>query len=103
VGEIQPEGVSAVPKVATDTSVPRSEIDPILSALDPDRDRPEYVMGLDQALPAIRAEEDPHRHSTCRFKRGTITALIGPTGSGKSTYIRTLNRMNDRVPGSTAM
>ncbi|MGP8060465.1 MAG: phosphate ABC transporter ATP-binding protein [Acidimicrobiales bacterium] len=34
-----------------------------------------------------------------RFRRGTITALIGPTGSGKSTFLRTLNRMNDRVPG----
>ena len=32
------------------------------------------------------------------FSRGTITALIGPTGSGKSVFIRTLNRMNDRVP-----
>jgi phosphate transport system ATP-binding protein len=35
------------------------------------------------------------------LRRGTITALIGPTGSGKSTFLRTLNRMNDRVPGFT--
>ncbi|MDE3008818.1 MAG: phosphate ABC transporter ATP-binding protein [Acidobacteriota bacterium] len=33
------------------------------------------------------------------FPRGTITALIGPTGSGKSTFLRTLNRMNDKVRG----
>ncbi|MGP0031456.1 MAG: phosphate ABC transporter ATP-binding protein [Acidimicrobiales bacterium] len=33
------------------------------------------------------------------LSRGSITALIGPTGSGKSTFLRTLNRMNDRVPG----
>lgn len=33
------------------------------------------------------------------FPCGSITALIGPTGSGKSTFLRTLNRMNDRVPG----
>ena len=33
------------------------------------------------------------------MRRGSITALIGPTGSGKSTFLRTLNRMNDRVPG----
>jgi phosphate transport system ATP-binding protein len=32
------------------------------------------------------------------FPRGTITALIGPTGSGKSVFVRTLNRMNDRIP-----
>ena len=35
------------------------------------------------------------------LERGSITALIGPTGSGKSTFLRTLNRMNDRVPGFT--
>ena len=28
-----------------------------------------------------------------------ITALIGPTGCGKSTFLKTLNRMNDLVPG----
>jgi phosphate transport system ATP-binding protein len=33
------------------------------------------------------------------FTRGTITALIGPTGSGKSTFLRTINRMNDKVVG----
>ncbi len=35
---------------------------------------------------------------TVPFSRGTITALIGPTGSGKSVFVRTLNRMNDRIP-----
>ncbi len=33
------------------------------------------------------------------FPRGTITALIGPTGSGKTTFLRSLNRMNDKVRG----
>jgi len=33
------------------------------------------------------------------FRRGEITALIGPTGCGKSTLLRTLNRMNDKVRG----
>ncbi|MBW4029774.1 MAG: phosphate ABC transporter ATP-binding protein [Acidobacteria bacterium] len=41
------------------------------------------------------------RDVTMRARQGTITALIGPTGSGKSTFLRTLNRMNDKVPGFT--
>ena len=28
-----------------------------------------------------------------------ITALIGPSGRGKSTFLKTLNRMNDLIPG----
>jgi phosphate transport system ATP-binding protein len=33
------------------------------------------------------------------FTPGTITAIIGPTGCGKSTFLRSLNRMNDKVRG----
>jgi phosphate transport system ATP-binding protein len=33
------------------------------------------------------------------FPTGTINALIGPTGCGKSTFLRSLNRMNDKVRG----
>lgn len=33
------------------------------------------------------------------FPQGSVTALLGPTGSGKTTFLRTLNRMNDRVGG----
>ena len=29
----------------------------------------------------------------------SITALIGPSGFGKSTFLKTLNRMNDLIPG----
>ncbi|MBA1434426.1 phosphate ABC transporter ATP-binding protein PstB [Bombilactobacillus bombi] len=32
-----------------------------------------------------------------QFERYKITALIGASGSGKSTYLRSLNRMNDTV------
>lgn len=35
------------------------------------------------------------------FEEKGITALIGPSGSSKSTYLRTLNRMNDMIPGVT--
>jgi phosphate transport system ATP-binding protein len=33
------------------------------------------------------------------FPSGAVTALIGPTGCGKSTFLRTLNRLNDKVRG----
>lgn len=38
---------------------------------------------------------------TLAFPPGSITALLGPTGSGKTTFLRSLNRMNDRVVGFT--
>ena len=72
--------------------------DPVLDALDPDRGRPKNVMathglGLSFGDKAVLTSID------MEFPRGTITALIGPTGSGKSTFLRTLNRMNDKVVG----
>ena len=33
------------------------------------------------------------------FPARSVTTLLGPTGSGKTTFLRTLNRMNDRVTG----
>ena len=33
------------------------------------------------------------------FQSRTITALIGPSGRGKTTLLRTLNRMNDLIEG----
>src|SRR5262245_40650545 len=35
-----------------------------------------------------------------RVPRGSIVSLIGPSGSGKSSLIRCLNRMNDLVKGA---
>lgn len=35
--------------------------------------------------------------ASLQFKKNSITALIGASGSGKSTFLRSLNRMNDRV------
>ena len=34
------------------------------------------------------------------MKEKSITALIGPSRCGKSTFLRTLNRMNDLIPGT---
>src|SRR5215813_11938463 len=33
------------------------------------------------------------------FPTRAVTSLLGPTGSGKTTFLRTLNRMNDNVSG----
>lgn len=68
-----------------------------LAELDPDGRRPAEVMRssllcLSFGKTRILSDVD------MGFRRGTITALIGPTGSGKSTYLRTFNRLNDKVP-----
>ena len=34
------------------------------------------------------------------IKQHAITAIIGPSGTGKSTLLRSFNRMNDLVPGA---
>jgi phosphate transport system ATP-binding protein len=76
----------------------RSDIDEALKSLDPDAARPECVMesiNLNLGFSGRIVLGDVN----VELRRGTITALIGPTGSGKSTFLRTLNRMNDRVPG----
>src|SRR3984957_19233928 len=33
------------------------------------------------------------------FPARSVTTLLGPTGSGKTTFLRSLNRMNDKVFG----
>jgi phosphate transport system ATP-binding protein len=80
------------------TTDDRSGIDEALKSLDPDAARPEFVMEamkLKLGFSGRTVLDDLN----VSLKRGCITALIGPTGSGKSTFLRTLNRMNDRVPG----
>ena len=80
--------------------VPSPDIDPALAALDPDRGRPADVM-TSHRLCLNFGQKSILSNIDMAFRRGSITALIGPTGSGKSTFLRTLNRMNDRVPGFT--
>jgi phosphate transport system ATP-binding protein len=38
-------------------------------------------------------------HVSIEFFQNRVTALIGLSGCGKSTYLRCLNRMNDLIPG----
>jgi len=72
--------------------------DRVLEALDPDRDRPAEVVRTEH-LSLGFGHQPVLGDVNMSFRRGTITALIGPTGSGKSTFLRTINRMNDKVPG----
>jgi phosphate transport system ATP-binding protein len=75
-----------------------SAVDPRLEALDPDRGRPANVIAT-RGLSMRFGDHTILSGIDMLFPRGTITALIGPTGSGKSTFLRTLNRMNDKVSG----
>jgi phosphate transport system ATP-binding protein len=96
VSEIKRTEVQSDPKGLTKPSGP--EIDAALQSLDPDADRPTDIIhskGLTLGFDGRTVMSDVN----VSLERGTITALIGPTGSGKSTFLRTLNRMNDRVPG----
>jgi len=74
--------------------------DSVLDALDPDRDRPADVI-VSEKLTLSFGAKTILAGIDMSFRRGTITALIGPTGSGKSTFLRTLNRLNDKVAGFT--
>jgi phosphate transport system ATP-binding protein len=74
------------------------DIEPILRDLDPERDRPLNVVET-QALSLRFGQKTILSEISMAFPRGTITALIGPTGSGKSTFLRTINRLNDKVVG----
>jgi phosphate transport system ATP-binding protein len=62
---------------------------------------------VDATIPAIRAVNLTLGFGTktvldqvsLDFPAGAVTSLLGPTGSGKTTFLRTLNRMNDNVSG----
>jgi phosphate transport system ATP-binding protein len=69
-----------------------------LASLDPDARRPKNVIRAEELTLSFGTKEILSGINM-QFPRGTITALIGPTGSGKSTFLRTLNRMNDKVYG----
>lgn len=74
------------------------EFKSILSEMDPDRSRPTAVLTAENLTLSFGSKQILS-NVDIQFARGTTTALIGPTGSGKSTFLRTLNRMNDKVVG----
>jgi len=50
----------------------------------------------------VRAGQKELLHGiTARFPVNRVTAIIGPTGCGKTTLLRTLNRMHDSSPDIT--
>jgi phosphate transport system ATP-binding protein len=63
------------------------------------------TVGVDKVVAAMQARELALGFGSATvlsdinvdIAKGEITALIGPTGSGKTTFLRSLNRMNDRV------
>ncbi len=88
-----PDRAATVQQPSTDQPLPDE-----LRDLDPDRHRPSDVIET-RDLTLRFGDKTILSSIDMAFTRGTITALIGPTGSGKSTFLRTLNRMNDKVTG----
>jgi phosphate transport system ATP-binding protein len=80
------------------TTAGQPGIDEAIKSLDPDAARPADVMESHELTLGFSGRT-VLSNINVNLKRGSITALIGPTGSGKSTFLRTLNRMNDRVVG----
>jgi phosphate transport system ATP-binding protein len=52
-----------------------------------------------RALDVFYGEKQALNAVDLEIHTNEVTALIGPSGFGKSTYLRCLNRMNDVVPG----
>lgn len=51
-------------------------------------------------LKVFYGDHEALHSSSLQFERYKITSLIGASGSGKSTFLRSLNRMNDTVPSA---
>lgn len=64
-----------------------------------DEKQHEIALSTDDLRVSYGGHEALHGVSL-QFERYKITSLIGASGSGKSTYLRSLNRMNDTVAGA---
>ncbi|TGD25075.1 phosphate ABC transporter ATP-binding protein [Companilactobacillus suantsaicola] len=65
-----------------------------------DEDKHEIAMKTED-LQVFYGEKEAIHKASIQFERYKITSLIGASGSGKSTFLRSLNRMNDNVEGAT--
>ena len=93
-----PRTLKAHPEQVGSSRDTRQGLDPALAEVDPDRGRPANVVCANDLTLRIGAKTILS-DVEIDIARGTITAIIGPTGTGKSVFLRTLNRMNDKVPG----
>jgi phosphate transport system ATP-binding protein len=66
----------------------------------PPREQLERIFLIDE-LDAIYSGKPAVKGVTMEVYKNLVTAIIGPSGFGKSTFIRCLNRMNDLIPGFT--
>lgn len=61
-------------------------------------DENEHEMAMTtEDLKVFYGDKEALHSSSLQFERYKITSLIGASGSGKSTFLRSLNRMNDTV------
>ncbi|WP_027108869.1 phosphate ABC transporter ATP-binding protein PstB [Lacticigenium naphthae] len=65
-----------------------------------------HIVTLNEKEPLAISTKDLHvyygkfeaiKGVSLEFEKNKITSLIGPSGSAKSTYLRSLNRMNDEI------
>ncbi|MDO1605120.1 phosphate ABC transporter ATP-binding protein PstB [Lactobacillus sp. YT155] len=61
-------------------------------------DEKEHEMAMTtENLKVFYGEKEALHSASLQFERYQITSLIGASGSGKSTFLRSLNRMNDTI------
>lgn len=60
-------------------------------------DNPDTTAISTEHLDVFYGSKQAFFDGSLEFQKNKITALIGASGSGKSTYLRSLNRMNDSV------
>ena len=50
-------------------------------------------------LHVLYREKELLRGVSSTFRRSAVSAIVGPTGCGKTTLLRSINRMHDSTPG----